>query len=184
MDDTRASSLGATAIAHPRAVETLGCRSTRRIGTLDRLPPRTPGYADAQVPRRPMAGVRHGAIAHYWFYLPGEDADVAFGFRDIELAVTPSDAGQALVELYCVGDGFQSGTGTGRGHTIPIELIAGGQVSARIDWRIPDVLDGHADPITAQWRVDLSAQAVARLDTLVLGEAQAFTLVATDPLAR
>lgn len=184
MDATRARRPASTTVAHPSATEAIPCSSSSRLSALDRLPPRTPGYADAQVPRRPSPATRHGAIAHYWFRIDGTDGDVAFGFREIEVAVTPDGPGKALVELYCVGDGFQTGHGMARGQAIPIVLRTGDQELARVAWNFPDVLDGHADPIAARWRIDLSADAVAALDTLAFAPAQAWVRMATDPLAR
>jgi hypothetical protein len=181
METTRMNERAASAVALPRSAETLACRSSRRLTSLDRLPPRSPGYGDAQVPDRPSPLTRHGAIAHYWFYIEGSDDNVAFGLRDIEVSVTPITPEEALVELYCIGDGFQSGHGRCLDRAIPIELRSGDAVLARLQWRFPDILSGHADPITASWRVAMNHSQVAALDSLILAQADAFVLVASSP---
>lgn len=145
------------------------CYSYRQRCELGPVPPRTPGRADAQLPRDDAVGlVRYGRIGHFYFYHVGSNDDPAFGFVDVELSAQQVAPGKVRVEAYCIGDGYQSARGSGLDHPLVIELRAGERALASVEWRYPEVLCGHADPLDFSVDINLSEADFAALDSAVM----------------
>jgi hypothetical protein len=121
------------------------------------VPPRTPGRSDAQVPSDAALGVsRYGRISYVYFYSADEPDDVAFGLLDVEIAVQRRARGEFRLEIYCIGDGYQSGHGSSAAAPLTVELKAGSRTVATAHWHYPDVLNGHMDPLTFTTPITLS----------------------------
>jgi hypothetical protein len=141
------------------------CYSYVQRCSLGPIPPRTPGRADAQVPKDKSAGTaRHGRIGHFYFYANGSQDDPAFGFVDIEISVQSAGPSEARVEAYCVGDGYQSVRGHCGDRPMRIELLAGDRLVRSVKWHYPDVLCGHADPISFSTVIDLPGREFEQID--------------------
>ncbi len=124
------------------------CTSLPQMCLLGPSLPRIPGRADPQVPSGDVSGnVKYGRIPYVYFYTDAGKDDAAYGMLDIEFALYRTQASNLCIELYCIGDGFQSGTGTCNGHPLSIKLRTGDELVARADWFYPDIMDGHADPV-------------------------------------
>lgn len=122
------------------------CTSLPQLCLLGPPPPRMPGRADPQVPANfPDAPVKYGRIPHLYFYVDGQGNDAAYGLLDIELALHALPHGLAF-ELYCIGDGYQSGTGIASAPLV-IEIRSAAHVMNRVSWRYPDILGGNSDPM-------------------------------------
>ena len=160
-----------------RAAAAQQCRSRQQFCALGPPPPRTPGRADPQVPTAPRAtAVRHGRIPHVYFYLDDDCENTAFGLLDLEIAVCEPAGGRSVVELYCLGDGFQAGTGTARGEALMFELRDAGGVVATVPWHWPDVVCGRSESMVLLTDLPLSGADFARLDRIALPPAFGWAL--------
>ena len=156
----------------------LECRSLQQMCAVGPLPPRVPGRADPQVPTRPTdREVRYGRISHLYFDLDTEHLDAGFGMFDIEISITTPVAGRCAVEVYCVGDGFQSGTGTCGGEPIRIEFRSPQGLIASVEWVWPDIHVGRAEVIHMATEVPMDAEGFAAIDRLLLPPARAWTAI-------
>lgn len=132
------------------------CRSYPQFCSLGLLPPRVPGRSDAQVPMdRSRGRTRHARFPCAYFYSQVATDDPMFGFVDLEVSLQRIAEGHVEFELYCVGDGYQSGTGRGDGTPLRIEVCCGERVVVGIDWRYPHVHTGRMDPMTYQLRLEI-----------------------------
>jgi hypothetical protein len=153
-----------------------GCYSYRQFCSLGPLPPRTPGRPDAQVPKDLSLGpCRHGKIGAFYFYESGSKDDPAFGFFDIEISVQSLSSGRLRVELYGIADGYQSSRGIGARHPLKIALMRGNEILACAEWAFPDVICGHADPMSFAADIDLDIGAIQTLDRIDLLEVEGFS---------
>lgn len=156
----------------------LECRSRPQMCALGPPPPRTPGRADPQVPTVPGRGaVRHGRIPHLYFYLGTRSDDAAFGFLDLEIAVREPSNGRSAVELYCVGDGYQSGSGRAQGETIDVELRSEAGVVAVVRWPWPEVVSGRAEAMCFSTSVEMTDSGFAALDRATVPAARGWTVI-------
>lgn len=156
----------------------LECRSRPQFCALGPPPPRTPGRADPQVPETPTArGFVHGRVAHLYFFLDDEGRDAGFGMTDIEIAVCEPIAGRCAVEVYCVGDGYQTGTGQSCGAPLVIEFRSADRLVASIAWQWPDVVGGRAEVMHLRTEAPMSPADYASLDRASIPAARAFTVV-------
>jgi hypothetical protein len=148
------------------------CYSYRQFCALGLLPPHTPARPDAQVPKDSALGpCRHGKIGAFYFYRNGSKDEPAFGFFDIELSVQRLSSGRVRVELYGTADGYQSARGIGASHPLRIALMHDEKMVASVAWAFPDVICGHADPMSFATDIDLEAAgfaAVNRIDLLAV----------------
>ena len=102
------------------------CRSLPQMCLLGPVPPRTPGRSDAQVPSDASRGdSKYGRIAFVYFYQDGVKADPLFGLLDIEIAIQRRGPGAFQFEIYCIGDGYQSGHGSSQPQPLAIEFRNG-----------------------------------------------------------
>lgn len=155
------------------AKDVLSCRSTRTVASLGPVPPRMPGRTDAQVPTSLDDGpVRYGKVPHLYFYTDGKGTDAAFGFVDLEVSVQRV-AGHYDVQLYCFADGYQSGTGSGAGVPLKIEIRAGDRSVGAIEWPYPDVRSGTSDPLTFRTPLTITDTDFEAIDMLVVPVATA-----------
>ncbi len=138
------------------------------------IPPRTPGRSDAQVPTDLARGEsKYGRIPFVYFYQDGVKGDATFGLLDIEIAIQRLGPRAFQLEIYCIGDGYQSGHGSSRPQPLVVELRSGTQTVAAAEWRYPDVLSGHTDPLTYSASIDLSEAEFQGLDSVLLPSVRA-----------
>jgi hypothetical protein len=150
------------------------CRSQPQMCLLGPIPPRTPGRSDAQVPTDSARGEsRYGRIPFVYFYQDGVRGDATFGLLDIEIAVQRRGPKAFQFEIYCIGDGYQSGHGSSRRQPLVLEFRAGTRTVAIAEWRYPDVLSGHTDPLTFSGSIDLSEAGFQSLDSVLLPSVRA-----------
>ena len=159
-------------------VSALECRSRQQFCALGPPPPRTPGRADPQVPATPRPGsVRHGRIAHLYFYPDERLEDAAFGLLDLEIAVCQPSGGRSTVELYGIGDGYQTGTGTARGMPLALELRDQAGIIAVVRWSWPDIVTGRAEVMNLQTDIAMTDAGFAALDRVALPPATGWVLI-------
>ena len=159
----------------------VACRSLPQMCLLGPVPPRTPGRSDAQVPSDTSLGdVRYGRIAYLYFYREEDEGDAAFGLLDVEIAVQRRASHDFRLEIYCIGDGYQSGHGSSADSPLAIELKAGNRTVATVQWNYPDVLNGHMDPLTFSTSVGLSDADFAALDQIHLPSVRAEATICLD----
>jgi hypothetical protein len=152
----------------------VACKSLPQMCLLGPVPPRTPGRSDAQVPSDASLGdIRYGRVAYLYFYREEDEGDAAFGLLDVEIAVQRRASNDFRLEIYCIGDGYQSGHGSSAGSPLMIELRAGNRTVATVPWSYPDVLNGHMDPLTFSTSVGLSDADFAALDQIHLPSVRA-----------
>jgi hypothetical protein len=121
------------------------------------------------VPRdRALGACAHGSIGAFYFYADGSHDDPAFGFFDIELSVQHVATGKVRLEVYCVADGYQSTRGVGARHPLEIAVMAEDRVLAVAKWHFPDVICGHADPMSFAIDFDIADELFARIDWIEL----------------
>lgn len=157
------------------------CRSQPQMCTLGPLPPRTPGRSDPQVPSEPVRGEsKYGRIAFVYFYQDGVEGDATFGLLDIEIAVQRRGPHQFQFEIYCIGDGYQSGHGSSRPQPLAVEFRAGTKTVAVAAWRYPDVLSGHSDPLTFSYPIDLTENDFQELDGVYLPSVRAHATICLE----
>jgi hypothetical protein len=152
----------------------VACRSLPQMCLLGPVPPRTPGRGDAQVPSDASLGdSRYGRIPYVYFYREEDEGDAAFGLLDVEIAVQRRTSDEFRLEIYCIGDGYQSGHGSSAGSPLKIELRAGDRTVVTAHWNYPDVLSGHMNPLTFSTSVGLSDADFAALDHVCLPSVRA-----------
>lgn len=152
---------------------TIRCSLEPKLSLFGRIPPRTPGRSDAEVPRDAELGpARYARISHVYFY-SDEDADATYGLLDIEISLQKRSDGTVWLEAYCVGDGYQSGRGSGSEHPLRFELRNGDKCLAQAEWRYPSVLCGHFDPMMFATQVPLSNAEFDAIDRVYLPETSA-----------
>jgi hypothetical protein len=145
------------------------CRSLPQMCLLGPMPPRTPGRSDAQVPSDADRGEsKYGRIAFVYFYQEGLKADPVFGLLDIEIAIQRRGPQAFQFEIYCIGDGYQSGQGSSKPQPLAIEFRADGRTVAKAEWRYPTVLNGHMDALTFAASIELTDRDFADLDSALL----------------
>jgi len=150
------------------------CRSIPQMCLLGPMPPRTPGRSDAQVPSDASRGEsKYGRIPFVYFYQEGLKADAAFGLLDIELAVQRRGPNAFQFEIYCIGDGYQSGHGSSKPQPLAIEFRAGPRTVARADWPYPTVLNGHMDALTFSAPIALADGDFEQIDSAWLPSVRA-----------
>lgn len=141
------------------------CKSLPQMCLLGPMPPRTPGRSDAQVPSDASRGEsKYGRIPFVYFYQDGLQADPVFGLLDIEIAIQRRAANAYQFEIYCIGDGYQSGHGSSSPQPLAIEFRAGARTVAKAEWRYPTVLNGHMDALTFSAPVEMTDRDFADID--------------------
>jgi hypothetical protein len=157
------------------------CKSLAQMCLLGPVPPRTPGRSDAQVPSDSSRGAsRYGRIPFVYFYHNGAKEDPAFGLLDIEIAIQRRAPGSFQFEIYCIGDGYQSGQGSGGPQPLSVEFRAGDRTVARAEWFYPTVLNGHMDALSFSAAIELSEADFQRLDAVVLPSVCAEVTICLD----
>jgi hypothetical protein len=132
-------------------------RARTQFCSLAPPPPRTPARPDPQVPREPNRGrARWGKIGALYFYRDGDENDPGFGLFDIEVSLQRLGAGRVRVELYAIGDGYQQSGVRSREQPLHVRLKRGSETLLDLLWRLPDIPDGSADPITFERAETLS----------------------------
>ena len=147
------------------------CRSEPQLISLGRVPPRTPGRSDAQVPHDPEQGEsRYARISHLYFYSGSSFSDPVYGLLDIEIALQQRRDEDVWLEIYCVGDGYQSGRSSGAEQPLIVEILHGERKLTTVAWNYPDVLCGHFDPMYFEAKTDLSPRDFEAADRISLPE--------------
>jgi hypothetical protein len=150
------------------------CRSLPQMCLLGPMPPRTPGRSDAQVPSDASRGdSKYGRIAFVYFYQEGLKADPTFGLLDIEIAIQRRGPQTFQFEIYCIGDGYQSGHGCSKPQPLAIEFRAGARTVAKAEWRYPNILNGHMDPLTISLPIELGDREFEEIDSAWLPSVRA-----------
>ena len=150
------------------------CHSLAQFSSFGPPPPRTPGRPDPQVPENLGAGPAiYARLPHIYFYDANRTDDPAFGFIDIEISVQRRGEGDYRLDLYCVGDGHQSGAGLPNGEGMRIELLAGDEVIAAAPWTFREVSSGRCDPVTFSARLTLGDEDYGKIDRVRLPSAAA-----------
>jgi hypothetical protein len=150
------------------------CRSLPQMCLLGPIPPRTPGRSDAQVPSDADRGEsKYGRIAFVYFYQEGGQTDPTFGLLDIEIAIQRRGPEMFQFEIYCIGDGYQSGHGSSKPQPLAIEFRAGTRTVARAEWRYPAVLNGHMDALSFSAPIELSDDDFGKIDCALLPSVRA-----------
>lgn len=145
------------------------CRSLPQMCLLGPMPPRTPGRSDARVPSDASRGEsKYGRIPFVYFYHVDVPADPAFGLLDIEIAIQRRGPQSFQFEIYCVGDGYQSGSGSSEPQPLVIEFRAGSRAIARAEWSYPAVINGHMDPFSFSAAIELNDSNFREIDGAVL----------------
>jgi hypothetical protein len=138
------------------------------------MPPRTPGRSDAQVPSDAGRGdSKYGRIAFVYFYQQGLKTDPTFGLLDLEIAIQRRGPKTFQFEIYCIGDGYQSGHGSSEPEPLAIEFLVGARVVAKAEWRYPTVLNGHMDALTFSVPIELTDNDFEQIDSALLPSVRA-----------
>jgi hypothetical protein len=150
------------------------CRSFPQMCLLGPMPPRTPGRSDAQVPSDASRGdSKYGRIPFVYFYQEGLKADPTFGLLDIEIAIQRRGSNAFQFEIYCVGDGYQSGHGSSKPQPLAIEFRIGARTVAKADWPYPTVLNGHMDALTFSVPIAITDGDFEQIDSALLPSVRA-----------
>jgi hypothetical protein len=150
------------------------CRSLPQICLLGPMPPRTPGRSDAQVPSDASRGdSKYGRIPFVYFYQEGLKADPTFGLLDIEIAIQRRTPQAFQFEIYCIGDGYQSGRGSSAPQPLSIELRIAERTVAKVEWRYPNILNGHMDALTFSAPITLTDREFEQIDSALLPSVRA-----------
>ena len=145
------------------------CRSFPQMCLLGPVPPRTPGRSDAQVPSDSSRGeCKYGRIPFVYFYQQEVKGDPAFGLLDIEIAIQRRGPKWFHFEIFCIGDGYQSGQGSSKPQALAIEFRAGVRAVAKAEWAYPTVLNGHMDPFSFSVGIELSDADFQAIDCALL----------------
>lgn len=143
--------------------------SEPRWFSIGHAPPRTPERPDAQVPVDASLGhARHGRCSHVYFRSSAEPEDAAFGFLDLEVAIQLRRNGQVAFDLYCIGDGFQSGCANGKDKPLRFEVWGGDRRLASVDWAYPAIACGQSDPLAFSTDIALSPADFASADRIFM----------------
>jgi hypothetical protein len=138
------------------------------------MPPRTPGRSDAQVPSDASRGEsKYGRIPFVYFYQDQVKDDATFGLLDIEIAVQRRGPRDFQFEIYCIGDGYQSGHGSSERQPLVVELRSGGRTVAVAEWCYPTVLNGHMDALMFSDAIELTESDFMNLDSVFLPSVRA-----------
>jgi hypothetical protein len=157
------------------------CRSLPQMCLLGPVPPRTPGRSDAQVPSDLSCGEsKYGRIPFVYFYREGAKADPAFGLLDIEIAIQRRGPKSFQFEIYCIGDGHQSGQGSSGPQPLAIEFRAGARAVAKAEWSYPAVLDGHMDPLSHSAAIELNETDFQDIDNALLPSVRGEVTICLD----
>ena len=133
------------------------------------MPPRTPGRSDAQVPSDSSRGEsRYGRIPFVYFYQEGLKADPTFGLLDIEIAIQRRGSKNFQFEIYCIGDGYQSGHGSSKLQPLAVEFRIGDRTVAKAEWRYPTILNGHMDALSFSAPIALTDRQFEQIDSALL----------------
>jgi hypothetical protein len=133
------------------------------------MPPRTPGRSDAQVPSDSSRGEsRYGRIPFVYFYQEGLKADPTFGLLDIEIAIQRRGSKNFQFEIYCIGDGYQSGHGSSKLQPLAVEFRIGDRTVAKAEWRYPTILNGHMDALSFSAPIALTDREFEQIDSALL----------------
>ena len=73
-----------------------------------------------------------------------------------------------LLEVYAIGDGYQSCRCSGWQAPLTIELHAATGAVASAEWRYGDILCGHADPLTFSVELEMSESVFNSIERAVL----------------
>ena len=150
------------------------CRSLPQMCLLGPMPPRTPGRSDAQVPSDASRGdSKYGRIPFVYFYQEGLKADPTFGLLDIEIAIQRRGPNAFQFEIYCIGDGYQSGHGSSKPQPLAIEFRIGVRTVAKADWPCPTVLNGHMDALTFSVPIAITDGDFEQIDSALLPSVRA-----------
>lgn len=150
------------------------CRSLPQMCLLGPMPPRTPGRSDAQVPSDASRGdSKYGRIPFVYFYQDELKADPTFGLLDIELAIQRRGPATFQFEIYCIGDGYQSGRGSSGPQPLLVEFRTGARTVAKVEWRYPTVLNGHMDALTFSTPIELTDRDFTDIDSALLPSVRA-----------
>jgi hypothetical protein len=150
------------------------CRSLPQMCLLGPAPPRTPGRSDAQVPSDSSRGEsKYGRIPFVYFYQESVKGDPAFGLLDIEIAIQRRGPKSFQFEIYCVGDGYQSGRGSSKPQPLAIEFRVGTRAVAKAEWPYPPVLNGHMDPLSFSAAIELNDTDFQEIDSALLPSVRA-----------
>lgn len=150
------------------------CRSFPQMCLLGPMPPRTPGRSDAQVPSDASRGEsKYGRIPFVYFYQEGLKADPTFGLLDIEIAIQRRTPQAFQFEIYCIGDGYQSGHGSSAPQPLSIEFRIGERIVTKAEWRYPTILNGHMDPLTFSVPIRLTDREFEQIDSALLPSVRA-----------
>ena len=145
------------------------CRSLPQMCLLGPMPPRTPGRSDAQVPSDSSRGEsRYGRIPFVYFYQEGLKADPTFGLLDIEIAIQRRGSKNFQFEIYCIGDGYQSGHGSSKLQPLAVEFRIGDRTVAKAEWRYPTILNGHMDALSFSAPIALTDRQFEQIDSALL----------------
>ena len=150
------------------------CRSHPQMCLLGPMPPRTPGRSDAQVPSDASRGdSKYGRIPFVYFYQQGLKADPTFGLLDVEIAIQRRGPNAFQFEIYCIGDGYQSGQGSSKPQPLAIEFRIGTRTVAKADWPYPTVLNGHMDALTFSVPIAITDGDFEQIDSALLPSVRA-----------
>ena len=150
------------------------CHSLAQFASFGPPPPRTPGRPDPQVPEDPGAGPAiYARLPHIYFYDANRSDDPAFGFIEIEISVQHRADGHYRLDLFCIGDGHQSGAGLPNGEGMRLDLLAGDRVVATASWVFREVSSGRCDPLTFTASLTMSDEDYQKIDRVRLPSAAA-----------
>jgi len=157
------------------------CRSLPQMCLLGPMPPRTPGRSDAQVPSDASRGdSKYGRIPFVYFYQEGLKADPTFGLLDIEIAIQRRGPNVFQFEIYCIGDGYQSGHGSSKPQPLAVEFRIGARTVAKADWPYPTVLNGHMDALTFSAPIAITDTDFEQIDSALLPSVRAAATICLE----
>jgi len=108
-----------------------------------------------------------------YFYQDGVQDNPAFGFLDIEIAIQRRGPQSFRFEIYCIGDGYQSGQGSSVPQPLAVEFRAGARAVATAEWPYPVVLNGHMDPFSFSAAIEFSDAEFQAIDNALLPSVRA-----------
>ncbi|QPF87362.1 hypothetical protein IC762_14165 [Bradyrhizobium genosp. L] len=111
---------------------------------------------------------KYGRIPFIYFYQKDAKADPAFGLLDIEISIQRRGPRSFQFEIYCIGDGYQSGRGSSAPQPLAIEFRVGARAVAKAEWSYPTVLDGHMDPLSFSAGIELNDADFQDIDSALL----------------
>lgn len=123
---------------------------------------------------------RYGRIPFVYFYHEGAQDDPAFGLLDVEIAVQRRGPRSFQFEIYCIGDGYQSGQGSSVPQPLTIEFRAGARAVARAEWPYPTILNGHMDALSFSATIELSELDFQEIDSVMIPSVRAEVTICLD----